>query len=431
MINSVSLDNQSISASIISAQKNLNNRLDKVNGLLQGFTSDLISINDTIQNFSADLKVITNQVSDIVDGTINVVECNQSYDSRWKLKLPQEMVDKIVDTLEGVKGTLESVEFGDISESCSSIFNLTCMAGFIPTSSGEPICQGYSSEDPGVEGLICYGSHCASGFSSGGSGICNADFCSNNFEDADSGFICPSNHCGDYDSSFTYDDTGEQCQSNYTNTKGDVCESVYSTQGGDEGCMSGFISSDGKQCSSDYIGKEGSTVCDGYSVPGGESCFSNYETSGEGTTCFSFATVDGETCNSYNVDSDGKVDCTNNYGKGDDKCAALYGFDSNGVESCLTTFSSDEGECTGYSNDRSDGSHTCVSNYEVGGQSCLSGYRNDGNTIICGAGVDSGSCTSNVGESTCDFTPGCPQCYGSNHHQDCPQMGCWDIQIPD
>lgn len=447
MINSISLDNQSISASIISAQQSLNSKLNKIDGLLVEFNSDLNNINDTILYFVDELKVISSQVGTIVDGTIDIVECNQAYDSRWKIKLPDEMIDTIVKGLKGIKDSLDSIEIGDISAVCTNIYG-TCTQGHSPSNpTGGQVCVDYS--EPGSDSVtICSGGHCVSNFVSPGI-ECISDYCVMNFGDLFDldGERCPTGHCGEYSTNLENLDTDTDCPSRYSDS-GDDCASGFHLSDDETFCKTSYYHErlDGSKdaCTSDY--STGGVLTDGngpIDCPNGyqqitnntdftKECVSSYTEDSDSKSCTMFTNLeDNESCNSFSVDET-STNCTNSYEKGDATCASLYGKVEGGTESCLTTFSNDIGTCTGFSSDREGGDRTCVSDYSIGGgESCTSGYGVSGDIVICAQNVESGTCTNNVGQESCTFNAGCPSCYGSNFHQDCPQMGCWDISVPE
>lgn len=434
MINSISLDNQSISASIISAQQNLNDKLNSIDILLQSFNSDLNNINDTVLYFVDELKAISNQVITLVDDTIEIVECNQSYDSSWKIKLPPDMVDTITDTLTDIEDNLENIEIEDIGNICTNIYG-SCTVGHNTISPTEPTQTGTGTCTSNYGSYMCQGGYCAGSYA-GPDGKCNSDYCVSSYGDIFSDVeACPNNHCGDYEVSGIVNTV--ICPSKYfgqiDSCNGDFSETIT---GGKE-CKSYYANKDGEACQVDYtdnmVGKE----CAMYKTEDIELCRSYTENTDGEKNCTDYSTEDGESCGMYSSDNSGTTSCTNDYAKGDATCEALYGYTEGGGESCLTTFSTDVGSCTGFSSDGTGtGDRTCVSDYNIGGEvQCSSGYKQEGDTVLCVSGVQSGTCTSNVGssdpEQPCTFNAGCSKCYSSNFHQDCPQMGCWDIQIPE
>lgn len=428
MINSISLDNQSISASIISAQQNLNDKLNSIDILLQSFNSDLNNINDTVLYFVDELKAISNQVITLVDDTIEIVECNQSYDSSWKIKLPPDMVDTITDTLTDIEDNLENIEIEDIGNICTNIYG-SCTVGHNTISPTEPTFTDIE------EGTMCINSYCSSTYI-GPDGECSSCYCVRSYSDSSGEGFCRSNHCGDYDTVVSIDGI-VVCPSEHAGP-GVVCNGGYVSETGGKECKSYYANTDGKTCQVNYTeDTDGEKECTGYSTDGGGLCRSYTETSDGEKNCTSYSAEDGESCGMYSSDNGGTTSCTNDYAKGDATCEALYGYTEGGGDSCLATFSTDVGSCTGFSSDGTGtGDRTCVSDYNIGGEvQCSSGYKQEGDTVLCVSGVQSGTCTSNVGssdpEQPCTFNAGCSKCYSSNFHQDCPQMGCWDIQVPE
>lgn len=437
MINSTTLDNESIAASILSAYRNLNKRLDTIEEALFDFNSDLNNINDAAIKFATEISNIIKAVEDIIDGTIDVVECNQSYDSRWVLSLPKDMVDQIVDTLVDIKEGLADNPITGIDLACRHIYGACTQ--------GHNACDGNFGADTTFKPVFCPTAYCPSGYIGGDGKHCISDYCASSYIPGTSCKVdvgrepeCPSEH-GD----IGHTDPGDpqvRCENNFSG--GNVaCMKDYGVfeDGKNTLCKGQYLDVDTlKTCNTDFMtGVIGDTTIvecpGGYQDPeGGESCATGYRDRGDGRVmCTDYKDDSGESCGSFKTTTDGNATCVSDYKKDDASCAGLYEA-TGGAESCLGTFSDNLGTCTGYKTDEGSNDRTCVSNYDVGGgTTCPSGYGVEGNNVICASNVESGSCTSNVGQESCTFNAGCTQCYGSNHHQDCPQMGCWDVTIPE